>query len=186
MNITLDMAQPLDKQIKLRLAALYKELNTNMEVTYRRGEEPELPDRKVEIILDEITKLEADRRRLLILRDKANLENEVPWAIFPNNATRITITEGLYLVKDMRATLSLLNSMSSGPSKPTSHLRAYMARQGNTVADEITEPTYDVVEYRKKAETLERKVNALSIALDKANQTTVLDFDASDYFDGLL
>jgi hypothetical protein len=52
-------------------------------------------------------------------------------------------------------------------------------------SDMLARVTYDPAFYQHQAKKLERQVNALSIAIDKANQTVQLEFDASPYLEGL-
>lgn len=178
--ITLAMAQPLEAQIRTRISELKRELEQNKTVIFQRGEEAILPERTVEVILAELDGLEQDLRRLRSLRDRANVATVVPWR--DEETTSLTINEALELARMMRDRRELYLELGMANPNPQTRVKT---RFGDVSAQELEKPTYDPKVYRALADKLERRVNALSLAIDRANNETTIPFDASAYLEGI-
>jgi len=86
------------------------------------------------------------------------------------------------LAKQFRERLNLYRQMAR--ENPNVHAVTNFRSFGSG-SDMLARVTYDPAFYQHQAKKLERQVNALSIAIDKANQTVQLEFDASPYLEGL-
>ena len=178
--ISLSMAQPLEASIRNRQAELRQELDNSLKVSYVKGETPLMPPRKVEDILKDMEKVERDLRRLRVARDLANHQAVVAWKI--EGYDKLSIAEALELAKQFRERLNLYRQMAR--ENPNVH-SVVNFRSFGSGSDMLARVTYDPAFYQHQAKKLERQVNALSIAIDKANQTVQLEFDASPYLEGL-
>ena len=178
--ISLSMAQPLEASIRNRLVELRQELDSSLKVIYVKGETPVMPPRKVDEILEDMDKVEGDLRRLRVTRDLANHQAIVAWKI--EGYDKLSIAEALELAKQLRERLNLYRQMAR--ENPNVHSVVHLRSFGSGT-EMLGRVTYEPAFYQHHAKKLERQVNALSIAIDKANQTVQLEFDASPYLEGL-
>lgn len=172
--ITLAMAQPVEVAIKQRINSLMEELSRSIDVSYIKGDEPIMPDRTLDEIFDELNGAEWDLLRLRALRDKANNEVFVDWTV--DGSVPMTIAMAINCAKNMRTRFQQYKNLAGKNPNPIG---------SRYESDNITQITYAPADYKAKALQLERQVNALSIAIDRANNTHDLDFDAGAYLEGI-
>jgi len=169
--ITLAAAQPIEAAIKKHLLALKTELYHITKIEYNKDSAPIFPARKVEEVFAEMDVAVDDLIKLTYLRDKANIENSVNW-----DGKTIPISTAIQTAKSIRERIEVYNSLANEDKNPKSSRYS---------EETISVITYDPDIYKAKVKELTKKVNALSIAIDMANAEVKIDFDASNYLDGL-
>lgn len=178
MSITLAMAQPIEAQLAKRVEELRRKVYEVSEVEWCRGETVMYPEQTVEAVVEELVQTEHDLITLRVLRDAANINTEVRWSLVEDKPL-MNITEAIATAKGMRRLLGIYEELAGKNPNITSSSGRFSS------SDNLRKLTFDPRIYSDAVETMKRQVNALSLAIDQANQTVTLDFDASKYLEGL-
>lgn len=149
---------------------IYKKKDGDKELTHEKHEFT------VDTLTNEIESLKKVIRKLRLYATTANINTLVDFTV---DGEKITLQEAIYLIKQYREELPILRKM--GEQKTTSKIVDPAPRFSQVSVDhsyeEISEPTYNTKEYRKRAKKLEKLITKLELAINKANLTTELDID---------
>lgn len=149
---------------------IYKKKDTSKELTH---EEHEFT---VDELTDKIETLKKDIRKLRLVTTRANIDSDVDFTV---DGEKIKLQEAIYLIKQYRDELPVLKDM--GEVKTTSTIVDPTPRFGQSTVDrsyeQLTEPTYNTKDYRKKAEKLEFLITKLEIAINQANYNTFVEIE---------
>lgn len=165
----------LDEVLTSRFSYLentYKKVNGQKELTHE-PHEISVDDItiKSEILMKEIRKL-----RLIIA--KANLETSVDFTV---DGEKISLQEAIYLVKQYRNELPRTKSMGEMKSYSTivdpTPRYAQVAGAIDRSYEQVTEPSFNTKEYRKKAEKMELLITKLEVAINQANYSTFVEIE---------
>lgn len=179
MSILLTMAQPLEALLVKTSNDLQKSIMDAAVVEYHKNETPVATTWKLSTLIAEYKKVESDLISLRALRTAANCEVFVDWESDLFNS-ELCITEAIELAKSMRRTLALYEKLAGMNPNVVSVGNRY-----DKSADNLRKITFNPEVFKKEADELRKSVNALSFAIDLANQQTTIDFDASPYLSGL-
>lgn len=169
--VALAEAIPLMAQMEKTIYDLRMQINESATLHIEKGETPE-PEQDVHELIDELHRVQNDLLKLRLLCAQANQNTLVDY--YDEFGNQLTLAEALLLVKQMRETLSLYKSLALRPAKP---VRLRLSSDLFEVA------SFDPSIFKKKARSLERKVNRLSAEIDRANFNTTIEYDVSYYMD---
>lgn len=170
-TVTLAEAIPLMAQMEKTISDLRIQINKSATVHIEKGETPE-PEQDVHELIDELHRVQNDLLNLRLLCAQVNQNTLIDY--YDESGNQLTLAEALLLAKQMRETLSLYKSLASKPAKP---VRLRLSSDLFEVA------TFDPSVFKKKARSLERKLNRLSAEIDRANFNTTIEYDVSYYMD---
>lgn len=172
-GVTLAEVIPLMAQMEKTAASLRSQIQECSVVLVEKGGVPE-PDQDVHALIDELDRISDHLRTLRLLCAKANQSTLIDY--YDESGKQLTLAEALLLVKQLRSKLSLYQELALKPARP-------VRRPWGGEMFEVA--TFDPAVFRKQARSLERKVNRLSAEIDRANFTTMIEVDVSDYIDPL-
>jgi hypothetical protein len=145
---------------------LKEQINDDAVVSYIAKEDrPEITS-NVDDLMDRMRIMQNDLIQLTAEVAIANSSNTVDFKV---NNKKLTIAEALICSKLWRSDLALLKSLASKSDKPV--FRSSYRGDGNY---ELA--TFDVAKYKKIFESATKRVNTLSLAIDKANLETTIEF----------
>jgi HD superfamily phosphohydrolase len=181
MKITLAEARLILDNKEAELKTLFQRRKDCRLNIYKKNEDKkELLHEEHEFTVDDLTKdierLKKEIRKLRLVTTKANIDSNVDFTV---DGEKISLQEAIYLIKQYREELPVLKDM--GEIKTTSTIVDPTPRYGQSTVDrsyeQLTEPTYNTKEYRKKAEKLEFLITKLEIAINQANYNTTVEIE---------
>lgn len=173
-------------EVRLRLEDKEKELTTLLErrrqslynIYKKEGKEKELLHEEHEFSIKDLTEdINRVNKEIRKLRLSSTMANTATLTEFEVDGEAITLQEAIYLIKQFREELPTITRM--GDAKTRSQIIDPSPRFGQGSVDrsyeELTVPTYNTKDYRKKAEKLEKEIRKLELAINKANLTTEVE-----------
>jgi hypothetical protein len=167
LKISLTEAINIISIIKGKLNEAYAQLDKVSTVSYAKGEEKPEKTTDVDELAEEIAVLQEDLISLSMAIDEANRSTVVDFKV---NDRSLYISEAIVRAQIMRQSLRQLKKLADAPEKPVMRSSMYRSEGNYEVA------TFDVKTYKNIAESLEKKVNRLSLSIDKANAITSVEF----------
>lgn len=180
-QISLREALPLVAQIERMIREKQAERSEKSVVRIDKGEQHE-KTADVDNLTEEIRRLQRDLRTLQVEIQKANLTTHVEFQ--DENGEKLLLADAILLVKQMREELEHLRQLAAKPEKPVAVRGVGIGRvYAEGPAYEVA--TFDVDKYKNAYKSLQRKANALSNAIERANFDAMINFDASEYIEGV-
>lgn len=165
----------LAEAVKLKsiLQSKYRELHTErMRVAYilvEKGVEAKREGRTLEVVEDEIAKIQKDIRTLDRLVYEANVKNFISF-----NDEELTLVEAIELAKQLRVEVNEIKEFASSEKEELQY------GYGESVLM-VRVALFDPEHYRLKSEQLERQAHKLSNLINAKNYEVRIPFDDSNY-----
>jgi len=180
MKITLAEARLILENKETELKPLFqRRKDCRLNIYKKNDEKKELLHEEHEFTVDDLTKdiekLKKEIRKLRLITTRANINSNVDFTVDKEN---ISLQEAIYLIKQYREEVPVLKDM--GEIKTISTIVDPTPNWQSTVDcsyEQVTEPTYNTKDYRKKAEKLEFLITKLEIAINQTNYNTFVEVE---------
>lgn len=171
MFITLAEALPIRVQLARKIQELRAEREMSSSISVSGEDDPYtesiVPNRSIDEINNDISDTISDFAAIDQIISIKNVCEKILW-----NGDEISIQVAINIAKEYRKELASFKSMASRPKVQ----RGYYSQEGL-----IIKALYDPVEYKEKAERLEKELNRLSALIDKKNHQVEFEFAAEKY-----
>lgn len=180
-KITVEEARLILANKEEELSRLQKLRHTSKTNVFRKKDGvKELVNSEHEFTIDEITKLiEKVEKEIRILRVELTVANVNTLVDFTDeDGQQITLQEAIYMIKQLRLDQGTVKDMGEMKltSKIVDNTPRILAANGavDRSYEEITEPNFDTLKYRKKAKKIELLITKLEMEIKKANLNVMI------------
>lgn len=166
-EISLTEAVNIISTIKGQIKDIYSKMDGISTLTFPKGEPRPEATSEVDDAMAKVEALESDLMELSTAVEVANNNNLVDFQI---DGKPLTIAEAIKLAQILRAKLNVLKILSNKPAQPV------LQRSFHSTDSVYEVANFDVDHYKKLTEALERRVNRLSLSIDRANANISIEF----------
>ena len=169
MTISLAEAVKLKSILNRKTYELTAEAEAVAFTVVEKGAEPKLPAHTLQQIEAELAEVRRDARKLDALIYRANIDNTI---IFKEEV--MPIVEAIELATQLRAEAERCRQLSQ------SEKESLYRSPGDTVFYRVA--LFEPIDYRERANNLEKEAHRLSNAINAKNYDVHIDFDDDKYF----